>query len=194
VTKKPLALLIASLLTLTGGVPLALAAPNTAATAAATKQIADIAYTRCTLPNGLTDISEDKALVEATIRNIEKAIGDFDFKKADSMFLPDARWIEDGPPISANDWSGWWQNAKNAGVRIEYKISDVRVEIEGNVAWATLIIKGTFRGDTPDSQALVGTQANPLSERQTTYVETYVMKKQSGTWKLALAHTSKINM
>jgi ketosteroid isomerase-like protein len=140
------------------------------------------------------DISEDKALVEATIRNIEKTIGDFDFKKADSMFLPDARWIEDGPPIRANDWSGWWQNAKNAGVRIEYKISDVRVEIEGNVAWATLIIKGTFRGDTPDSQALVGTQANPLSERQTTYVETYVMKKQTGTWKLALAHTSKINM
>lgn len=139
------------------------------------------------------ELSEDKALVEATIRNIEKAAGNFDFKKADSMFLPDARWIEDAPPMLANDWSGWFQNAKNAGVRIEYKISDVRVEIEGNVAWATLIIKGTFRGDTPESQALIGTQANPLSERQTTYVETYVMKKQYGTWKLALAHTSKIS-
>jgi ketosteroid isomerase-like protein len=142
---------------------------------------------------GHVDVSENKALVEVTIRKIEKATGDFDFKKAESMFLPDARWIEDGPPIPANDWSGWWQNAKNASVQIEYEISDVRVEIEGDVAWATLIIKGTFRGDTPAAQALVGTPEEPLSERQSTFVETYVMKKQSGTWKLALAHTSKIN-
>ena len=53
--KKPLALLIAGLLmTLAGGVPLALAAAE-AVTAASTQQhIPELAYTRFTLPNGLT--------------------------------------------------------------------------------------------------------------------------------------------
>jgi predicted Zn-dependent peptidase len=56
VAKKPLALLIAGLLTLTGGVPLALAAPDAAVAAAAssTQQIPDLAYSRFALPNGLT--------------------------------------------------------------------------------------------------------------------------------------------
>ncbi len=52
--KKPLVLLIAGLLTLGAGVPLAMAAP--AAAAAATQQVPDIAYTRFVLPNGLTVI------------------------------------------------------------------------------------------------------------------------------------------
>jgi hypothetical protein len=55
VTKKPLALLIAGALTLAGGVPLAWAAPAIAATtAAASQQIPELAYSRFTLPNGLT--------------------------------------------------------------------------------------------------------------------------------------------
>lgn len=52
--KKPLALLIAGLLAFTGGMPLALATPDTAVAAAATQQIPELAYTRFTLPNGLT--------------------------------------------------------------------------------------------------------------------------------------------
>ena len=52
--KKPLALLIAGLLTLTGGVPLALASPETAAATATTQQIPELAYSRFVLPNGLT--------------------------------------------------------------------------------------------------------------------------------------------
>ncbi|WEN15852.1 pitrilysin family protein [Rhodanobacter sp. AS-Z3] len=58
-TKKPLALLIAGALTLAGGVPLAWAAPDVApvvapAASAATQQIPELAYSRFTLPNGLT--------------------------------------------------------------------------------------------------------------------------------------------
>ena len=52
--KKPLALLIVGLLTFTGGMPLALATPDTAVATAATQQIPELAYTRFTLPNGLT--------------------------------------------------------------------------------------------------------------------------------------------
>jgi zinc protease len=55
VTKKPLALVIAGLLTLAAAMPLSLIAAETpAASAAATQQIPDLAYTRFTLPNGLT--------------------------------------------------------------------------------------------------------------------------------------------
>ena len=56
--KKPLALFVAGLLTLAGGVPLALAAPATApgsmVATAPTQQIPELAWTRFTLPNGLT--------------------------------------------------------------------------------------------------------------------------------------------
>jgi zinc protease len=56
VTKKPLALLIAGLLTLIGGTPLALASPEMAAAVATTAapQIPKLAYDRFVLPNGLT--------------------------------------------------------------------------------------------------------------------------------------------
>jgi predicted Zn-dependent peptidase len=56
VRKKPLVVLIAGLLTLAGGMPLALAAaaPDGAAASAATQQIPELAWTRFTLPNGLT--------------------------------------------------------------------------------------------------------------------------------------------
>ncbi len=54
--KKPLALLIAGLLTLTFGAPLALASPETATAAATatTQQIPELAYSRFVLPNGMT--------------------------------------------------------------------------------------------------------------------------------------------
>ncbi len=54
--KKPLALLIAGLLTLTLGAPLALASPETATAVATatTQQIPELAYSRFVLPNGMT--------------------------------------------------------------------------------------------------------------------------------------------
>ena len=54
--KKPLALLIAGLLTLTFGAPLALASPETATAVATatTQQIPELAYSRFVLPNGMT--------------------------------------------------------------------------------------------------------------------------------------------
>lgn len=55
--KKPLALLIAGLLTFSAGVPLALASADVAAVAApasAAQQIPELAYSRFVLPNGLT--------------------------------------------------------------------------------------------------------------------------------------------
>ncbi|MFC5582286.1 M16 family metallopeptidase [Rhodanobacter terrae] len=59
--KKPLALLIAGLLTLVDGVPLALAAPETAAAVATTtvQQIPELAYDRFVLPNGLTVVAHE---------------------------------------------------------------------------------------------------------------------------------------
>ncbi|HXS03157.1 MAG TPA: pitrilysin family protein [Rhodanobacter sp.] len=56
-TKKPLALLITALLAFGAAAPLALAAPDApsaSASAAATQQIPELAYSRFTLPNGLT--------------------------------------------------------------------------------------------------------------------------------------------
>jgi predicted Zn-dependent peptidase len=54
VVKKPLALLIAGLLTVAGTVPLAYAATDVAPATAAARQIPELAYQRFSLPNGLT--------------------------------------------------------------------------------------------------------------------------------------------
>ena len=131
-------------------------------------------------------------LIEETARKIEKAISVFDFELAESMMLPEARWIEHGPPVPVNDWGGFPQ-LKKAGVRIDYELSDFKIEVDGDVAWLTLLIKGRFTGDSPEARALVGTVANPLSERNQTFVESFVMKRTASGWKLALGHTSAID-
>ncbi|WP_449427229.1 M16 family metallopeptidase [Rhodanobacter umsongensis] len=86
-TRKPIALLLAGLLTLTaGGLP-ALAAPLAAASGqTVSSQIPDIAYTRFTLPNGLTVVVHEDHKAPVVAVSIWYHIGSADEPKGKTGF------------------------------------------------------------------------------------------------------------
>jgi zinc protease len=86
VAKKPLALLIAGLLTLTAAAPLALAAPGTAAATATTQQIPELAYSRFVLPNGLTVVVHEDHKAPVVAVSIWYHIGSGDEPKGKTGF------------------------------------------------------------------------------------------------------------
>ena len=81
--KKPLVLLIAGLLTLAGGVPLAVAAPTAASV---TQQVPEIAYTRFILPNGLTVVVHEDHKAPVVAVSIWYHIGSGDEPKGKTGF------------------------------------------------------------------------------------------------------------
>jgi predicted Zn-dependent peptidase len=83
VTKKPLVLLVAGMLTLAGGVSLVVAAP-TAATV--TQQVPEIAYTRFILPNGLTVVVHEDHKAPVVAVSIWYHIGSADEPKGKTGF------------------------------------------------------------------------------------------------------------
>lgn len=140
---------------------------------------------------------EEKAAAE-TVRRYEQAVQEYDFAKANSLVAPNAKWIERSLPERADEWPDWWQQAKAAGVRIAYHLHGFETHVEGNVAWVTLTIDGTFSADSPNGQKLLAAQqdggffgpaANPLKFRNT-FVESEVLVKTHDGWRIALGHTS----
>jgi ketosteroid isomerase-like protein len=134
----------------------------------------------------------DKAAIEQVVRECEAAVAAFNFERANSYVEPGAQWIERAYPKPADDYSGWWQLAKAAGVHLEYDVLNVDVQVEGNVAWVTLVLKALIRGDTAEARSLVGTSEAPQSEARPVFVESIVLRKLHGQWKIVLGHTSEL--
>lgn len=132
----------------------------------------------------------EKQLIESTIQTFEHAFESYDFDKANSLLTPDAQWIEDSYPAPAQftgqGWSKHWQDYKSAKLRINYHLRDFTTHINGDTAWSTLALDSIFTADNPAALALNENQ----KEWKGTFVETYVLVKLHGTWKIALGHTS----
>jgi hypothetical protein len=135
----------------------------------------------------LTAQPNEKQLIESTIQTFEHACESYDFDQANSLLTPDAQWIEDSYPEPAQFTAqSHWQNYKSAKLRINYHLRDFTTHINGDTAWSTLALDSTFTADNPAARALNENQ----KEWRGTFVETYVLVKLRGTWKIALGHTS----
>jgi hypothetical protein len=134
--------------------------------------------------------TSEKSAAEATVRSYEQACEHFDFAQANALLAPDARWIEDSYPVPAEftgqGWSKRWEEYKAAKLLINYQFGDFNTHIRGDVAWITLTLDSTF---TADNKAALALNQNQQVWRGT-FVETYVMVKIDGEWKVALGHTS----
>ena len=139
---------------------------------------------------GSSDAAE-KAAVEAVIRESEQAFAALDCEKTDSSLAPGARWIEKSPPQPAQT-AAWCAKAKAAGVRIAYELHDFDVQVHGDVAWATLIIDGSFYAGTPEARALMGHAASDPAEWRSVAAESVVLRKIGTKWKMVLGHSSLI--
>jgi hypothetical protein len=129
-----------------------------------------------------------------------EAVQEFNFAKANSFLAPEARWIEASLPRKA-EVPDWFHKAKAAGVRITYRLHDFETHVQGNVAWVTLTLDGTFSADSAEGQKLLlhPTTAREYCSSQAThvscgitFVESEVLVKTLSGWKIALGHTSRL--
>jgi ketosteroid isomerase-like protein len=134
----------------------------------------------------------DKEAVETVVRNFERATEQFEFAKANSMLAPDARWIEHANPqpaeFNGGESSKRWENYKTAKMRIKQVLRDFDIRVHGDVAWATFDIDSTWSADTEAALAL----NDNLHEWRGSFVESIVLVKIDGVWKIALGHTSSL--
>jgi ketosteroid isomerase-like protein len=136
--------------------------------------------------------SGDEGAIEAVVRNFEGATEQFEFSRVNSMLAPGARWIEHGNPepaaFNGGESSKRWENYKAVKMRIEQQLRDFDIRVHGDVAWVTLDIDSTWTADTEAALALNDNQR----EWRGSFVESIVLVKIDGVWKIALGHTSSL--
>jgi len=143
----------------------------------------------------------EKSAVEATVRGFEQAVQEFNRTLVNSFLTPDARWIEESLPVKFDDAWQPFDGLKAAGIRITYRLHDFETHVQGDVAWVTLTIDGTFSADSAEGQKFL--LEDPASKEacllqathvscEVTFVESEVLVKTPSGWKIALGNTSNL--
>jgi membrane-associated protease RseP (regulator of RpoE activity) len=130
---------------------------------------------------------DKKAAVNVVLAH-EQAVQTYDFDKVDSLHTPDARGIEESypHPTEPGERQGY-QPMKDAGVRIDYHPQDAVAEVRGNFAWVTVTLHSIWTADTPAGRAILGGSAWHV-----TFVESFILVKTPGGWKIAFGHTTQL--
>jgi ketosteroid isomerase-like protein len=130
---------------------------------------------------------DDKKAAEIVVRSFEQAVQEFDFDKADSFLAPDARWIENSYPGPVEPGlRRAFQRYKDAKVRIDYHPQDAEVHVSGDVAWVTITLNSTW--DAGPAGAL----SDGKSKAHLIFVESEVLVRTPGGWKIVLGHTTRL--
>jgi hypothetical protein len=130
---------------------------------------------------------DKKAAINVVLAH-EQAFEQYDFDKLDSLNTPDVRSIEESyphpfEPTERRDF----QSVKDAGIRINYHPQDAVAEVRGDVAWVTVTLHSVWTADTPAGRTILGG-----SVWRVTFVESFVLVKTPGGWKIALGHTNAL--
>jgi hypothetical protein len=139
---------------------------------------------------------DEKIAVEATVRGYEQALQEYDFDKANSLLMPDAKWIEDSYPelaaIHADNSGDWWQQAKAAKLHITNSTHDFDTRIQGSIAWVIVFVDVGHVVDNDAARAFT-LRDHPRERAWTShFVESEVLVKTASGWKIALGHTSRL--
>lgn len=143
---------------------------------------------------------DEKSAVEATVRGFELAVQDYDLDKVNSFLTPEARWIEHSLPNNVDVEIQAIEKLKADGIHIAYQLHDLDAHVQGDVAWVTLNMDGTFSADSAEGQKLL---LHPAPDKECTsqgahvsceitFVESQVLVKTPSGWKIALGHTSRV--
>jgi membrane-associated protease RseP (regulator of RpoE activity) len=131
---------------------------------------------------------DDKQAAINVVLAHEQACQTYDFDKLDSLHTPDARGIEESYPHPFEpELRQSYQIDKDAGLRIDYHPQDAVAEVRGDVAWVTVTLHSVWTADTPAGRALLAG-----SVWHATFVESFVLVKTPGGWKIAFGHTSAL--
>jgi ketosteroid isomerase-like protein len=113
--------------------------------------------------------------VEQTIQGFFKALSTSDFLAVRNLCGEDFVLFEDGRILSLTEFIGHMKTYAGKG-SISYSLTDIKPTVEKSFAWATLRNKATI--------SIPGLP--PTME----WIESAVLKKQSGRWKIAFYHSS----
>ena len=137
--------------------------------------------------------SDEKSAVEASVREFERAVEEFDFDRQISLMIPGGKWIEeDSYPVAANYIDDWWRQAKKAKLRISNRRHDFEIHVQGDVAWVIVFVDVTTIVDNAAARELTA-RTHPNEQKWTGhFVETEVWNKTSNAWRIALGHVSHL--
>ena len=131
---------------------------------------------------------DDKQAAINVVLAHELACQMYDFDKLDSLHTPDARGIEESYPHPFEpELRQSYQIDKDAGIRIDYHPQDAVAQVRGDVAWVTVTLHSVWTADTAPGRALLGG-----SVWHVTFVESFVLVRTPGGWKIALGHTNAL--
>jgi ketosteroid isomerase-like protein len=131
----------------------------------------------------------EKRAAIAVVLAHEQAVQSYDFDKVAALHTADSRGIEESYPQARRkpQYIETFGPLKDAGVRIDYHPQDAVAEVRGDVAWVTVTMHSVWTADTPAGRALLAGD-----EWRATFVESWVLVKTPGGWKIALGHTSQL--
>jgi hypothetical protein len=133
--------------------------------------------------------SEDddkKAAIDVVLAH-EMACQTYDLDKVDFLHLPDARGMEESYPGPIEPGMRESYGAlKDAGVHIDYHPQDAVATVHGDVAWVTVTLRSVWTADKAAGRAMIG------GEWHATFVESFVLVRTPGGWKIALGHSSRL--
>jgi len=133
-------------------------------------------------------VEDDKKAAINVVLAHEQGCQTYDFDKVDSLHTPNARGMEESypHPFEPAERQGY-QSYKDAGVHIDYHPQDAVAEVRGDVAWVTVTLRSVWTADTPRGRVLLWG-----NEWHVTFVESFVLVRTPGGWKITLGHTSML--
>ena len=136
---------------------------------------------------------DPRAAVEAAVRASAEAFAALNCAKVNDNFAPGARWIEASYPQAADaESAAWCKQARAAGVHMTFDLHDFNVQVDGRVAWATVVVEGHFHASTPEARALLARDAHDPAEWHTTMIDSVVLRRIGRSWLVVLEHRSLI--
>jgi ketosteroid isomerase-like protein len=131
-----------------------------------------IFITSCT-PKEDSQVEIEK--VETILQSYFGGISSFDYQKMRDACSSDYVLFEDGTIWTVEDHINYLKSLKGKG-SISYKFKDVKINMEGSVAWITHrnIAEAAFEGN----------------EMHFEWIESAIFKKIDGNWKMVLLHST----
>jgi ketosteroid isomerase-like protein len=141
--------------------------------------------------------------IEEVIRSYAAATQAAQLDSARSFLASDARWIEAGYPVPADDVVEMFRTLFSLGWGIQFELRDFSVRGEGGFAWVTWAQEGTFSVSSPEGKDLFrsfleagwpgAVDSSSVEWRGSAlFIESAVLQRQDGVWRIVLGHTTDL--
>lgn len=150
----------------------------------------------CAPPRDADSVS-DRSAIEATLRQWPVALQAYDHDAVAGLVDSTTVWIEHGTPMSIATVTGIFRSLDSMAVAIRYgELRDLRIGVQGDIAWAHWLADGTFTTDTDAGRAwfrnFTRTTDPTQREWKFNWVESAVLRRSDGQWRFVFGHTTRL--